>query len=214
MGYVFLAIFIIATVIHLYASNKKDTKLRNITKPFILLSLIGFYLFTASSVSVVITLALVFSWLGDILLIKKGLKWFVAGGVGFLISHFLLIAGYTKDINFSYIPKIIIILIPILFIGLVTFIFYKLKLHFPKKIFFLLYGYLLINGFMNCFAIYRLISEPSIATVSTAVGAALFFLSDTILFFVRFKKDSIFKTHFLVMFTYSIGKFLIVFGLL
>ena len=168
----------------------------------------------ADPVSVLFLLALCFCWIGDVLLIKKGLKWFVIGGVSFLISHFLLIAGYTRDIVFSKVPVLVIIILPLIFVALVTIIFWKLELHFPKKIFFPLYGYLLTNGIMNSFAIYRLISDPSIATVSTAVGAAMFFLSDTILFFVRFKKDSIFKTHFLVMLTYSVGKFLIVFGLL
>ena len=77
-----------------------------------------------------------------------------------------------------------------------------------------MYLYLLINGTMNCFAIFRCVSGFSAATLITAIGAALFFVSDTTLFFVRFKKDSILKTHFIVMLTYSIGEFMIILGLL
>ena len=54
----------------------------------------------------------------------------------------------------------------------------------------------------------------TLPAIVTMVGAALFFVSDSSLFFVRFKKDSRLKTHFLVMLTYSIGEFLIVLGLL
>ena len=44
MKYLFLAVFVISTVIHLYASFRKDTRVRNISKPFLLLALLGFYL--------------------------------------------------------------------------------------------------------------------------------------------------------------------------
>ena len=81
MQYVFLVIFIISTAIHLYASLKEDKRIRNLSKPFILLSLLGFYAMTARSLSVAIILALIFSWIGDVLLIPKGVKWFTAGGI-------------------------------------------------------------------------------------------------------------------------------------
>lgn len=212
--YAFLAVFVISTAIHLYASLKKNTKVRNITKPFILLSLLGFYVVSASYVSVAIILALVFSWIGDVLLIPKGTKWFTAGGIAFMISHAFFIAGYCRDIVFANIPIELIVLLSGFFIIAVALIFSKLKEHLPKALFYPMFFYLLINGAMNCFAIFRLASNPTAATLTTAIGAALFFVSDTSLFFVRFKKDSKLKTHFVVMLTYSIGEFLIVLGLI
>ena len=212
--YVFLAVFIISTAIHLYASFKQIQKARNITKPFILLALLGFYVFAASSVSVFIILALAFSWLGDVLLIPKGTKWFTAGGIAFMISHAFFIAGYCRDIVFKSIHLALIIALSVFFTVTVAFIFSKLKEHLPKALFYPMFLYLLINGAMNCFAVFRLVSVVSPATVTTAVGAALFFISDTSLFFVRFDKDSKLKTHFVVMLTYSIGELLIVLGLL
>ena len=106
------------------------------------------------------------------------------------------------------------ILLAVLFFAAVTCIFSKLKPHLPKALFYPMYLYLLINGAMNCFAIFRWVSFPAAATVITAIGAILFFISDSSLFFVRFNKDSRLKTHFLVMLTYSIGELLIVLGLL
>lgn len=214
MKYVFLAVFLVSTAVHLYASLWKDTRLRNMTKPFILLSLLGFYVLAARSVSAAVVLALLFSWLGDVLLIPKGIKWFTAGGIAFMISHAFFVAAYTKDVVFSRIPVFLIVLLAVFFAAAVAFIFSKLKPHLPKALFYPMFLYLLINGTMNCFAIFRCVSAPSAATLTTAIGAALFFVSDTALFFVRFKKDSRLKTHFLVMLTYSIGEFLIVLGLL
>ena len=214
IGFAFLAVFVVSTAIHLYASLKTNQKLRNITKPFILLCLLGFYALCAREVYLFIILALFFSWLGDVLLIPKGTKWFTAGGIAFMISHAFFIAGYCKEIVFSAIPLALIIALGVFFLVTVAFIFSKLKEHLPKALFYPMFLYLLINGAMNCFAIFRLISNPSPSTIITAVGAALFFVSVTSLFFVRFKKDSKLKTHFVVMLTYSIGELLIVLGLL
>lgn len=214
MKYVFLAVFIVSTAIHLYASLRKDTRTRNITKPFILLSLLGFYVLAARSVSAAVILALIFSWIGDVLLIPKGIKWFTAGGIAFMISHAFFVVGYLKDIVFSRIPVFLIIVLAVFFTAAVSYIFSKLKPHLPKALFYPMFLYLLINGAMNCFAIFRCVSIPTASTVTTAIGAVLFFISDASLFFVRFKKDGRLQTHFLVMLTYSIGEFLIVLGLL
>lgn len=214
MKYVFLAVFVIATAIHLYASLQQDKKLRNMTKPFILLSLLGFYLLAAKTPSTFIILALIFSWIGDVLLMPKGVKWFTAGGISFMVSHVFFILGYLKDISFSAISPVLVILLAVFFIAVVSYIFSKLKSHLPKALFYPMFLYLLINGAMNCFAIFRWVSFPCAATLTTAVGAALFFISDSSLFFVRFNKESRLKTHFLVMLTYSIGELLIVLGLL
>ncbi len=214
MLYLFLAVFLLSTAIHLYASLRKDTRLRGISKPFILLSLLAFYFCAARSLSVAVILALVFSWLGDVLLIPKGIKWFTAGGISFMISHAFFIAAYLKDVVFSAIPVLLVIFLAVFFTLTVAFIFSKLKPHLPKALFYPMFLYLLINGAMNCFAVFRCVSGPALTTITTAVGAALFFVSDTALFFVRFKKDGLLKTHFLVMLTYSVGEFLIVLGLL
>ena len=214
MKYVFLAVFFVSTAIHLIASIRKDTRMRNISKPFLLLSLLGFYVLAARSVSAAIVLALIFSWIGDVLLMPKGVKWFTAGGIAFMISHAFFVLGYLKDVDFSRISVPLIVVLAVFFAAAVAVIFSRLKQHLPKALFYPMFLYLLINGTMNCFAIFRCVSIPSAATITTAIGAALFFISDTSLFFVRFKKDSRLKTHFLVMLTYSIGEFLIVCGLL
>ncbi|MDO5440014.1 MAG: lysoplasmalogenase [Erysipelotrichaceae bacterium] len=214
MKYAMLVIFVITTGIHLYASLKQNKPLRDKTKPFILLSLLGFYVYSVDKIVPTVVLALIFSWIGDMFLILKGVKWFAVGGVAFMISHFFFILSYIPNIVFANINVGIIVALGIFFFIVVSIIFKNLKPHLPKAIFYPMYLYLLINGAMNCFAIFRFLSNIELASIITAIGAILFFISDCSLFFVRFKKDCLLKTHFLVMLTYSIGELLIVIGLI
>lgn len=215
MKTVFIIIFAASTAIHLYASAKKNKKLRDITKPFILTSLLGYYLCACNAPLPTIILALIFSWIGDVLLIPHGVKWFTAGGISFMISHFCFALGYAKDINFQDKDVIVsLIIAAIFFFIIVSLIFTRLKKLLPKALFYPMYLYLLINGTMNCFAILRLVSMQSIPALTTCIGAILFFISDSCLFFVRFSKESSKQNHFWVMFTYSIGELLIVIGLI
>ena len=209
-----LAVFCITTAIHLYASLKQNKPLRNKTKPFILLALLGFYVYSVEVINPNVVLALIFSWIGDMFLILNGVKWFAVGGVSFMISHFFFILSYLPNINFANINKLIIIVLAVFFFVVVSIIFSKLKPHLPKPLFYPMFLYLLINGAMNCFAIFRFLSCIELASIITSVGAILFFISDCSLFFVRFDRNSLLKTHFLVMLTYSIGELLIVIGLI
>ena len=214
MKIISIILFTVSTVIHLYASLKSNKRLRNISKPFILISLMGLYWSCADPVRATVMLALFFSWLGDVLLIPDGVKWFTAGGISFMVSHFFFILSYLYNIDFSRINTLTIIILAVFFFVTVSIIFSKLRPYLPKALFYPMYLYLLINGAMNCFAIFRYLSDPSLAGIVTVIGAVLFFISDSSLFFVRFNKNSRMKTHFIVMLTYSIGEFLIVLGLI
>lgn len=214
MKYLFLILFILFTTFHLYASYNKKTTLRARTKPFILLSLLGFYVYSTKSIDVFLVLALIFSWIGDLFLILKGIKWFSVGGISFMISHIFFILCYSKEINFESINMVAAFVIATVFIVFVYQIFVRLKPYLSKALFYPMFLYLLINGTMNMYAIFRLMGNVNIYTITTCIGAILFFISDTALFFVRFNKNSILKTHFIVMLTYSLGEFLIVLGLI
>lgn len=214
MKYLFLVMFIVSTGVHLYASLKQDKKLRNYTKPFLITSLLGFYVLSSKDIRTVTILALIFSWIGDLWLMIPGVKYFAIGGVSFMISHIFFVFSYIYDIVFANVNKIIVVILAIFFVITVSIIFSHLKKHLPTKLFYPMYLYLLINGTMNCFAIFRMLSNVTTSTIITCVGAILFFISDSALFFVRFQKNCKLKTHFLVMLTYSIGELLIIIGLL
>ena len=214
MNYIFLGLFIVATSIHLYGSWKQDKKMRAISKGFIIAFLTGFYIFSVPEINIYIILALAFSWIGDLLLIIPGTKSFTVGGISFMIGHAFFIVSYIGVTDLSLVSPYLIVILGLVFLGVVTYIFYRLKPYLPKALFYPMALYLLINGAMNCFAIYRLISYAYLGSILTAIGALLFFLSDSSLFFVRFNKNSRLKTHFFVMLTYSLGEFLIILGMI
>ena len=219
MKYFFLSIFVIATIIHLYARLKRIAKVRDISKIFILLPLTFFYMFSVEQFNWFVVIALIASWIGDVLLIFHGLKWFCFGGISFLISHVFFIIAYNTYIDYQNVPIWVLISLPILAILIVAVIFKSLIQYLKKPLIVPMFGYLLTNGAMNVFAMFRLISSATdfsaiLGPLLTVIGAILFFVSDTTLFFVRFNKNSIMRTHFLVMLTYSIGEFLIVLGLI
>jgi len=212
MKYIFLTTFFIFTIIHLYASLRQLAFLRGVTKGFILYSLLSYYIYATPNPSWFVVLAIIFSWLGDMLLIPKGNKWFAIGGISFMISHALFVVSYCNYINFSNVQPWVYIVFGLLYAAIVFFIFKGLKPYILKFLFYPMIVYLLINGTMNCFAIFRLFSEVNLGSIITVIGAVLFFISDSSLFYVRFNKNSVLKTHFVVMATYSFAEFLIILG--
>lgn len=214
MNYVFLASFIFFTAFHLVASFKKVRHLRVFSKGFIVFSLLAFYVTTAANPSWLVVIALLFSWIGDLLLIPHGTKWFVAGGISFMVSHLFFVFAYMDGIDFGKVNPWFIVLFACLYVSAVALIFVKLVPRLPKPLIAPMALYLCINGCMNCFAIFRLISNPCAATIITVVGAVSFFISDTMLYFLKFNKDFLLKSHFGVMLSYCLAEFLIVLGLI
>ncbi len=216
MKYVYLFLLIAVSSVHLFDSWRDDSKRRAKTKPFILPLIILYYLACTSSPSVLLIAALATSWLGDVLLIPKGNGWFTAGGISFMLTHFLFIAVYAVRLDFSLVKWWAVIPAAVIYYSVSAVIIYLLKPTTPKKMQIPMYVYLLSNSTMNVFSLMRLVSEPGLATAVAYAGALLFFVSDCTLFLVRYyKKDNIiFKKHFTVMLTYILGEFLITQGLL
>lgn len=216
MANLFLILLVVFTAIHLYHSWMDDAKRRPYTKPFLLLCIIGYYVVCADKISVVLILALITSWLGDVLLIPKGHKWFRIGGTSFLISHYLFILVYIPHIQWSSVKWIIVAALAVVYATISLKVIRAVKPTTPEKMVKPMYNYLLTNSAMNLFALMRLMSLGSMGGWLAYIGAVLFFTSDCTLFFVRCysKPEVIFKKHFTVMLTYVVGEFLITLGML
>ena len=216
LKYAILILYIILSSIHLYHSWIDDAKHRAMTKPFLLLLLATYYATSANDLSWPLILALLTSWLGDVLLIPKGHKWFTMGGISFLFSHFLFIAVYTPSVKFAAVPLVLIAVMAVVYYGISLMIIRAVRKTTPKIMVVPMYLYLLANSTMNLFALMRLLTLGSVGSVVAYVGAVLFFISDCTLFLVRYyrNKDLIFKRHFTVMLTYLAGEMLIVLGIL
>ena len=217
--WIYLGIFILFTGTHLYASYLKKDSLRAPTKLVILPAVLGMYLEWSHALgtapSTYVVFALVTSWLGDVLLIPKGIAWFTAGGLSFGLSHILFIMAYIESgIEFSALNPFAVGAVTAIYVFVVTLLFRKLKRSLPHRLYYPTFLYLLANGTMNVFVWLRILSGscPGWSGIITVIGALLFFISDCTLFFVHFDRNCPLKTHFPVMLTYSLGEFLIALG--
>ncbi|MBR4993404.1 MAG: lysoplasmalogenase [Lachnospiraceae bacterium] len=215
MKYIFLILLVIASAIHLYDSWN-DNKRRGVTKPFLLLFIIGYYLCSTDKPYWVLIAALVTSWLGDVLLIPKGHKWFTMGGISFLFCHFLFIGVYMRNIDISKVNFAVVIPIAAVYYTIVFIVIKNLYATTPKPMIPPMCIYLLANATMNVFALKQLFSNPGPGAIVAYAGAVLFFISDCTLYLVRYYKnpDIVFKRHFTVMLTYILGELLITQGVI
>ena len=220
-NYLFLAAYMILCCIHLYHSWMDDRANRAKTKPFLLLFLLLYYLASVAadvngSINIPLVLALLTSWLGDVLLIPHGHKWFVIGGISFMFCHFFFMCVYYEQISFHAVPWLVLLPAAVLYFGIALRIIMAVRDNTPRKMIPPMYFYLLMNSMMNLFALMQLFSRPSAAAVTALAGAVLFYISDCCLFLVRYhrRQDLIFKKHFTVMATYLLGEFLITQGML
>lgn len=215
LNIIMLGLYLLFSAVHLYHSWKNDPK-RKITKPFLLLFLMLYYVFSADRINIPLLLALFTSWLGDVLLIPKGNKWFVCGGISFIFCHLFFIKVYYDRISFSNIPWLLVVPVAILYFVIGLKIIISVRNNTPKAMLPLMYFYLLCNSTMNVFSLMQLITLKSTGALAAFIGASLFYFSDCCLFLVRYyvNKDLIFKKHFTVMLSYLLGELMITAGIM
>jgi uncharacterized membrane protein YhhN len=136
--------------------------------------------------------------------------------VSFFISHLLFIAVYIPDLQPDSVPWALLAVLAPLYIGISLAIIRAVRPTTPKLMVLPMYLYLVANSTMNLFALARLFAHRTPGSIVAYSGAVLFFLSDCILFLVRYyrKPDVIFKKHFSVMLAYLTGELLITLGML
>ncbi|HBL41156.1 MAG TPA: hypothetical protein DDY98_06145 [Ruminococcaceae bacterium] len=216
MKYLFFALLVFFSVVHLMDSYRDDEKKRPCTKPFLLPLILCYYLFSVGTPSWILLGALITSWLGDVLLIPKSKVCFILGGSAFTACHFFFIFVYSANVDFTCIKPHILFPVALLYLALIVWDFRALWSHMNMVMKICMTVYLTANATMNLFALMQLISNPCLGTAIAYTGAVLFFVSDITLFLVRFHKNRhlVFKRHFTVMLTYILGEFLITQGVI
>ena len=215
MKYLFLALFVFFSVVHLidcFCDNGKSPK----TKPFLVPLILCWYLFSVQAPSWLLIAALFTSWLGDVLLMPSGTKFFLSGGIAFAVSHVFFILVYSGNVDFAAVKPLIVIPAALVYAALIAWTFYMLRRYLDPFMKFGMPFYLLINAAMNLFALMQLISRPCLGSAIAYVGAILFLISDVVLFLSRYheNKNLVPKRHFVIMFTYILAEFLITQGML
>lgn len=211
MKYIFLALFILFSLAHLYGSFIDEKEIRKYTKGFVLLCLLAYYLLAAGTIKPLIVAALAFSLIGDMLLLGK--RFFVLGGVSFAFAHVCFSLAFASGTDFSRIPFWVYIVAGAVYIGIIVAMLTRVR-HFASKTFLVgVGGYLLALSSTGAFALLQFISNPCFATGLIFVGGLFFLVSDvTLLRFRLIKGVKIWRNHFPIMITYIIAEFLIIYG--
>jgi uncharacterized membrane protein YhhN len=208
-------VFVVASSLEIASYIFEWKEIHLITKPLIVLGLIGHYYFQSSNRSAIFILALVFGWAGDVLLLFQGELFFILGLISFLIGHVLYILCYRQ---FQYAdkskellgPQKVRFSLPFILIGtgLVVILFPVLgDLKIPVMIYALVLTLMVLN------ALFRYERTPMKSFLFVFIGAILFMTSDSMLAINRFLHP--FSTAGVwIMITYCLAQFLIVEGVL
>lgn len=212
--YLSLSLLIVISIIHIFALFKRNRKLKSITKVFLLPLIILFYCFSTKEINWLIFTAFVCGWIGDLILIPKNKIVVPIGGIFFFAEQVILAVALGCIIDYSNIALAWVIVIPIIYAILATTLT-TLGIKKSVKLPIFLFGtlYLIVNGITSAMALCLLISTPNILTGLVFLGATCFFVSDTILGYVRMTENPKFdQRHIVIMITYIIAQFLLSIG--
>lgn len=210
----FILLYLVVVIADLISVYTDKESLRYITKPLLMPLLVGYFAISTkpftSSLKKWIILALVFSWLGDILLMfeSSNSSFFIFGLVAFLIAHIFYILFYENVIRMENVKKNYWWFMPVLIYYIL--LIYLLSPHLeemrlPVRIYGVVISYMLIQALQT-----SRINNKS-AALLMILGAVLFIASDSILAINKFYR-SFELAGIAIMLTYGIAQLLIILG--
>ena len=216
LSYGIQALFVLASLLHLAGCWQGRERLCTITKPMLILLLLGCYVSgDPRPPDLCLAGALLASWIGDVLLMPRGDGWFAAGGTAFMIAHVLFVLVYSQQLRTDMISAAVLLPAAAVYLAASAAVMCRIRRALSAWMRAPVLFYLLCNTVMNLFALTQLTAAPSTGSLATFVGAALFFISDCTLFLVRFDRRGarLFKPSFVIMLTYLLGEMLITLGM-
>ena len=216
---IFLTLFAIVSAAHIAAIVLQKEWVRRISKiliiPFLLAAFIAGGGFVSGGLFTI--LALVFGWIGDILLIrKKKRNVFKLGILSFLLGHLCYIAAFLEILGFFSVngrtvnAPTILLFIPVLIIGGI-FVFGLIKPFREMRIVIIIYMLIIMSLCLWGFEVFFF--NPNVAGALVFLGCLLFIISDTLLAYYAFRKLKLFPA-VMVMLTYIMAQTEIVLGIL
>lgn len=203
----------LVTLINWYASWKERMKLYYLTKPLVLVGLIFYVIFRAQFTAdrLPFLFGLVFSLLGDIFLIPKGTRWFIAGMAAFSITQAFYIWGFSSSLPSSHVLIVAFFayLAGVLIIHLTLDRFSQTStLHKSFLPFLKIYGALVLGMAINGLLCLARPDWSDGAAVMAGIGGVLFFTSDTMIGLDKLDRR-LPKYKFWIIVTYHLAQFLI-----
>ena len=188
--------------------------LRYFSKPLLMLLLIPFFILSTraggSSLKQWVVLALVFSWLGDVLLMFEPMNnnFFIFGLIAFLIAHLFYIIFFESILRREKLAKNYWLFLPVLiYYGVLIYVLspHLGEMSWPVRIYGGVISYMLIQALQMG----RIKNKP--ASSLMIIGAVLFIASDSILAINKFYRPSEIAG-IGIMVTYGIAQLLITLG--
>lgn len=195
--------YILVSVVYLVAQYLGHDEVTDFVKPLLMPVLLVGVLFAVprvrSELAILVTLALVLSWLGDVTLGSVGEIWFLVGLGFFLLAHVAYLVLFTRRLKQAPIHTWALAYL-VWWVALVAILWPHLgNLLVPVAV----YG--LVLGLMGAVALS--------CNRWIAVGGALFVVSDTLLGVNRFHPDFEWPlVHVVIMLTYLAAQGLIAYG--
>jgi len=207
--WVLAAAYLVTAIVNLASAWTFREGARKVSKCLLMPVLLAVYLVGARPFLITALLALVFCWIGDVLLIRKEEPKFFRLGLGaFLLGHvFYIIAFFTLagGVNVGALLGSILVAIP-LCIALLRYINASQEMRIPVAV------YAVVIFAMSIAALQLFLNRPSGATLTLFIGSLVFMFSDAMMAYLLFHNRPK-QFNFITMVPYIVAQALIMFGL-
>jgi uncharacterized membrane protein YhhN len=206
---ILFGVFLVVALVHILMILLNKEKARQISKAFIMPSLLAVYVSAPGNPHVFVVLALVFGWMGDVLLIRIEQKvYFMLGLASFLLGHLLYILTFVHILGLFNLggnavgaahidlPALALNALPGIGLGIVVFRLIKP----PKDMYAPVILYMIILEALAFFGFQILLARPDFAGLLVLSGCFCFMISDTILAYYTFRKPKMYGTFFLMLY--------------
>ncbi len=214
LNIILLVLIAISSLINWVAAWQWRPKVYYASKPFAMIFLIVFFLLQGPMTrqKIPFLIGLIFSLLGDVILIKRSIRWFIAGLCAFSIAQFFYIIGFNMSL--TSVPVQVLSIFALLLGGIIMHLgierFAKTA-DIHKKIlpFFTFYGVLILAMVISAIVSISRPGWSDLAAVLAGIGGMLFFVSDVMIGLDKLDRR-LPKYKFWIIITYHLAQFLIV----
>lgn len=201
----FLCLFFIVSLIEIMAEYSEDKLLIWITKPFILPFLLAYYLSITKKRNKYFLMAIVCSWIANLLFIEGTFKCIIYASIFFLIYRILIIYLVMNRVKMPSLVPLIIGSIPFIFIY-TTVCFLSFEAMGDNLYLFLIHGIFTI--FLGGLSLGNYIMDLNKSNLVLFLSTMLFALTQFLFVLIVFyQKENVF--HSIAMGMFVIGQFLL-----
>jgi len=209
MPAIILGVYAFIGIAHETSAVRFWDKTRKFTKAVLMPVLLAYYVIASSNILITAIIAIAFSWLGDIFLIRKEEpKFFRLGMVAFLLSHVFYIVTLVTMTGRLYIPALAVSVV----VALAAELLLPKIINPPKamRISIIVYGIVILA--MSVCALQYMLNNITPGSVLLFSGSLIFIFSDVLMTYLAFgKKPKYFNA--ITMLPYIIAQGMIVFAL-